>query len=177
MGMHMKKNTKLITVIIFLIMILVTFSPYPSTVYAALTDTITVTFDPEGNVSIEVSPSTYDFGTIYTDSSESTTATYFTIWNNGTIDNMFTDIRITSGTTNFTIDDDSEPASDDNYAVKVLQGSVDHNPWIAESTYRDLDDDIDRVGSDNFGITLYISNITSEFSEDGFTITLQGAQS
>jgi hypothetical protein len=172
----MKKN-KVLSSLILLIMFMAAFSPIPYTVYAALTDTITVTFDPQGNVSIEVAPASYDFGSIYTDSSEATTSTYFTFWNNGTIDNMFTDIRITSGTTNFTIDDDSPPVADDNYAVKVLQGSVDHNPWIAESSYRDLDDDLDLSGSDNFGIQLYLSNTTSDFDEDSFTITLQAAQS
>lgn len=152
-------------------------APISINVLAATTDTIVVTFDPSGNISIEVYPPTYDFGSMYAVSNESTTADYFTIWNNGTTDNMVTDIRITGSPAAFTIDPDSIPIGNDNYALRVLQGSVSAAPWVTEAGYTEIDSDIDLTGSDDFGLNLYISNITADHAQQTLTITLQGATS
>jgi hypothetical protein len=162
---------------IITLLIFVAFAPLPSTVYAATTDTIDITFDPEGNVSIEVSPTSYAFGTVWAgDSKPTSTHSYFTIWNNGTIDNMFTDIRISNGAADLSLDDDSVPSSDNYYSIRVLQGSVSENPWLA-TTNRDLDGDLDRSGSDNFGLRVYIAEITQDWNSQSVEITLTAAQS
>ena len=169
---------KILSIGLILIMLaFASLAPASINVMAATTDTISITFDPSGNISIEVAPSTYDFGSFWSYSNESTTSSYFTIWNNGTVDNMVTDIRITGSPADFTVDPDSPPVTDDYYALKVLQGSVSANPWVTEAGYTEIDSDIDRSGSDNFGLTLYISNITADHAEQTITVTLQGATS
>jgi hypothetical protein len=155
--------------------IFATFAPISITVLAADSDDITITFNPAGNVSIDVSPGYYNFSTIYASSSKLTTTSYFTIWNNGTINNMDTDATISTKPANFNIDADSPPTGNDKYALLALQGSISSAPWFDEApTYVNLDSDIDMGGSDTFGLRLYISNVTSNFTWQTMVVTLRG---
>ena len=68
------KKTLMIGLILVMLMI-ASFSPVTINVLAATTDTITIEFDPQGNISIDVSPGTYNFSTFWSNTSESTTGT------------------------------------------------------------------------------------------------------
>jgi len=170
------KKTLMIGLILVMLMI-ASFSPVTINVLAATTDTITIEFDPEGNISIDVSPGTYNFSTFWSNTSESTSGTYFTMWNNGTVDNMQTDIQITASPASLTIDEDSVPIADDNYALYLIGGTASGvNAWVRESTTIQLDSDLDRTGTETFGFTLYLSNITANHTWQSMTITLTGSQ-
>ena len=163
---------------IVIMMLFATFSPIPiSIVKAATTDTIEITFDPQGNISIDVSPNNYNFSSFWSYSNESTTGTYFTMWNNGTIDNMVTTIQITDSPADLTVDEDSPPVADDNYALYLIGGDASGiDNWILESTTIQLDSDLDRAGTKTFGFTLYMSNITANHTWQSMNLTLTGSQ-
>ncbi|UCB58625.1 MAG: hypothetical protein JSV67_08505 [Thermoplasmatales archaeon] len=173
----MKIKKTLMIGLILIMLVVVSFAPVSITVIAATTDTITIEFDPQGNISIDVSPGTYNFSTFWSYSDESTGGTYFTIWNNGTADNMQTDIQITGSPASLTIDEDSEPTADDNYALYLIGGTASGiNAWVKESATIQLDSDLDTTGTETFGFQLYISNITANHTWQSMTLTLTGSQ-
>jgi hypothetical protein len=174
MGCKLETKKILMIGLVIAVMIFATFAPIPITVLAADSDTITITFDPQGNVSFDVSPGSYNFSTIWAGSSKATTVSYFTIYNNGTTNNMTTDIMITDDPNNLAVDEDSPPTGNDAYALRVLAGSVSDTPWVKESGYVDLDSDIDQGGSNNFGLRLYVSNLTQNFTWQTMVVTLRG---
>lgn len=163
--------------LILSMLVLTSITPVSITVRAATTDTITITFDPQGNISIDSSPVEYNFSTFWSYSNESTGINDFTVWNNGTVDNMQTDIQITASPASLTIDEDSAPVSDDNYALYLIGGTASGvNAWVKESTTIQLDSDLDRAGTKTFGFTLYLSNITANHTWQEMTLTLTGSQ-
>ena len=157
------------------LVLLAPFAPTTITVFAATSDMITITFDPQGNVSIDVAPDTYNFTQVWAYQNDSTTEHYFTLWNNGSAENMLTEIRITSKPAGLVTDNNSVPDGDDEYSLKVIQGSVSDAPWIPQSTYVQLDDDLDTTGDDTFGLSLYLSNITTNLTWQTINITLRGS--
>ena len=160
--------------LVLFLMVFATCAPMSITVWAGTTDTITLTFDPMGNISIEVAPESYDFGTIWASSGKPTASNYFTIWNNGTINNMDTDILITDDPDDLAVNETAPPGGVDYYSLLVLQGSVSAAPWVKESDWSDLDSDIDMGGTDNFGLCLYISNISQNWTQQTMVVTLMG---
>ena len=174
--MEIKKISKICLVLSLLA--IASFSPVSINVLAATTDTITITFDPQGNISIDVSPASYNFSTFWSDSNETTTGTYFTMWNNGTVDNMITDIQITTSPADLTVDEDSPPTADDNYALYLIGGTASGvNAWVLESGTIQLDSDLDLSGTETFGFKLYLSNITANHTWQTMELTLTGSQS
>ena len=158
-------------------MVGISFIPVEKQLVKAV-NTITIEFDPDGNVSLDVSPSFYNFSTIYGDSSKTSGGTTFTIWNNGSEDNMVTDLQITGSPSDLTIDEDSHPSSNDNYALYLIGGTASGvNAWCKESTTIELDSDLDLSGTETFGFNLHISSLTSNYSWQSMTITLTGAES
>ena len=174
----MKIKKILMTALVISILSITSFSPVSITVLADTTDTITITFDPQGNISIDVSPESYNFSTFWSYSNESTTTAYFTLWNNGTVDNMLTDIQITANSPgDLTCDEDSIPTTDDYYALNLTGGTATGiNHWVKESAAIQLDSDLDKSGTKTFGFTLYLSNITANHSWQTLTVTLTGYQ-
>ena len=154
--------------------IFATFAPISITVLAADSDTITITFNPAGNISIDVYPGSYNFSTIWAGSSKATTVTYFTVYNNGSIGNMVSSIEVTDDPENLAPDEDSPPTGNDAYALRVLAGSVSDTPWVKESGWAQLDSDIDKGGSDQFGLRLYVSNLTQNFTWQHMVVTVRG---
>jgi len=158
--------------------VIASFTPVSINVLAGTTDTITITFNPEGNISIDVWPETFNFTDFWSSSYEHTGATYFTLWNNGTVDNMVTDIN-TSATTeegDLTLDEDSVPTADDNFALYLAAGGTASGieNWVTASGI-ELDSDLDRSGTETFGFTLYLSNITADHPYQTLVVTLTGA--
>ena len=172
MGCNMKK----ILMIGLVISILIGLAFVPSDKQSVKAGyTITITFDPDGNVSLDVSPATYAFGTLYANSSEGTTATYFTIWNNGSMDDMQTDLQINTSPAALTVDEDSVPAAMDNYALWLDKGTVSSaEAWCKESDWIELDSDLDTTGTETFGFTLYIYGISANHSQQTLVIDLTG---
>jgi len=174
----MKIKKILMIALVTSILSIASFSPISITVLAGTTDTITITFDPQGNISIDVSPETYDFSTFWSYSDESTGGTYFTLWNNGTVDNMQTDIQITTSPANLCVDYNNTPTADNYYGLNLTGGTATGiNYWVQEDATIQLDSDLDRSGTKTFGFTLYLSNITVDHAEQTLVVTLTGSQS
>ena len=157
------------------IMLLATFGPMPMKVaQAALTDTIRITFDPSGNVSIDISPDDYNFSSFWSFSNDSTPTDHFTMWNNGTVDHMQTTIQVTDSPESLTIVE-KQPTADDNYGL-YLTGAVSNNGnWLKESSTIVLDSDLDRAGTETFGFILYMSNITTNHYWQSLNLTITGS--
>ena len=173
----MDKKKILMIALVVSILSIASFSPVPITVLAATTEDITITFDPQGNISLDVSPEVWNLSIVWSNSSESTGGTHFTLWNNGSV-NMQTDIQITSNTPgDLTIDDTGIPTTDNYYALNLTGGTASGiNHWVKESATIQLDSDIDASASDTFGFTLYMSNITANHTWQTLVVTLTGSQ-
>ena len=172
------KIKKILTIaLVTSILSIASFSPISITVLAATTDTITITFDPQGNVSLDVFPEEWNLSTVWSYSNESTTNNYFTLWNNGTVD-MQTDIQITTSPANLCVEYNiSEPTTDNYYALNLTGTTISgKNHWVQELAAIQLDSDIDASASDTFGFTFYLSNITTNHSWQTLVVTLTGSQ-
>jgi hypothetical protein len=167
---------KILTIaLVISILSIASFSPISITVLAGTTETITIEFDPQGNISVDVNPETYNFSTFWSYSNESTTSTYFTLWNNGSVD-MQTDIQITTSPSALDVDESDVPTADDEYALYLIGGTASGiNNWVQENATIQLDSLLDIAGTESFGFTLYMSNITSNHSWQTIVTTLTGS--
>ena len=136
-------------------------------------NSINIDFDPDANVTLDVAPNFYNFSQIYYNSSKATLYTYFTIWNNGTADNMSTDIQITTSPNNFTVGEDTKPTAEASYGLLLKGGTADGaNQWLGESGTNDLDNDTDVGETATFGFILQVTWGNTNFSWQTIGLTL-----
>ena len=108
MGKRMKID-KLYVYVVTTLMICIALSPV---IMAATEDQITVTFDPDGQIDIDVSPETLAFGSVQADNSEESTQT-LTLYNNGTLSMQTTcETNVTTDEGNMECDGDGTPSQD-----------------------------------------------------------------
>jgi len=173
------QDKKLVMIgLVVMMMIFDSFLPVSKIVLADDTDTVDIIFKITGNITIVVSPSSYNFSTIYANSSESTSNTEFTIWNNGTVDNLTIDIRITTSPSNpvLTCSESGPPTETDSYALLGLKGTIEKTPWYKESDWENLDTDLVKGHPETFGLKLYAGNISSmNTSWETLTITYRAS--
>jgi hypothetical protein len=168
-------NRKKLAIGLLTIMLFALVTPIPMTkVFAGTTDTLEATFDPKGNISIEIGPQTYDFGEIWALSWRNTTGTTFTIFNNGSVA-MDTDFNISKNGTNFLLDNTGACSSDDEYAVYT--SGLDSDGWLDSVALggATFDTNIGPDASKSFDLHLKIGDITENFGDETFTITAQGS--
>jgi len=168
-------NRKKLAVGLVILMLFALITPIPmTTVFAETTDTLVCTFDPKGNISIEIAPSTYDFGEIWAISWINTSGNTFTIYNNGSVA-MDTDFNVSVNATNFTLDNTGACSSDNEYAIQT--NGLDTDGWLDTAPLggATFDQDITSDTSKGFDLRLRIGDITQNFGEDTFTITVQGS--
>jgi len=169
--------SRILKICLVLCMLVLAFVSPPDIMKVSAGNTVTVTFDPDGNVSLDVWPATYDFGTIYANSSKATTGTYFTLANNGSVNGMFTDALITSGAAAMTLYDGVCIDAGNNYYSINASGTISNQTFLHTSDSRDFDDNLAKGGTKTFGLTLYISNLTTNLTQRTVTITLTAATS
>ena len=80
--MGCKMEIKKINVILVVTIIFAAFTPH---VLSATTDDLIITFDPDGEIDIDVNISQYDFGSIQANTWTNTSGGTFTLYNNGTV--------------------------------------------------------------------------------------------
>ena len=173
----MKINKILMIALVASILSIASFSPISITVLAGTTDTITITLDPQGNISLDVFPEEWNLSTVWSYSNESTTNNYFTLWNNGTVD-MQTDIQITTSPALLHVEYNiSEPTTDNYYALNLTGATISgKNHWVQELVAIQLDSSIVASASDTFGFTFYLANITANHTWQTLVVTLTGSQ-
>jgi hypothetical protein len=167
-----KRDIFLIITVLMLIFAIIT----PSITMAA-DDTIHVTFDPSGSVTLDVSPQELNFSTVNANSNEESSTT-FTIWNNGTI-SMKTECETNTTTDegNLSCDGDGTPGYD-NFSLRFTSTTMDgNNEYISNSSASKttLDNSLAAAGSDTFKITIYLGYLNDDFGWQTTTVNFTGS--
>lgn len=137
---------------------------------------ISVTFNPEGVVDIDVTPKTYDFGSVQVGAWKNTTANYFTIYNNGTL-SMDTQFKTnaTTDSTSLTLDDNGAPGND---AYSFRTSGLDNDGYITAAYGVEQDTGIAASTNKVCGLCLNMGNsISQNWTSQRTTIYLQGSLS
>jgi len=137
---------------------------------------ISITFDPDGSVDIDVTPKSYDFGAVLAGTWENTSGSEFTLFNNGTI---AMDTQIKSNATTDSAEMSLENAgSPGNNEYSIYTDNLDADGYITNAYGGDLDSALAASGSKGFDLHLNIgSSLSSNFSAQRTTIFLQGSVS
>lgn len=165
--------------LIVVLLFIASAAPISINVWAggSTTDTIVITLNPIGNVSIEVAPAAWAIGNMWAVSKATSGANHYTIYNNGTVD-MQTVIQKTSTDQDIAIDEAGIwPGADNQYTIMVRADSNCENKGFnvrGAAGNNSLDTDIDPNQSDTFGLQLRLSNITNDWASQTITITLTG---
>ena len=142
----------------------------------AASNIIMVTFDPDGNVSLDVYPNTQAFGTVYIGFSNYTTAnTKFTLYNNGT-GPVDTTAEVTGTAANMVLQDYAGVYGSNTYGLRILQGTATNSTWIVSSEYRILSNDTTGGGGTaTFGMQLMTGpTMSSNWTTQFLNITILG---
>lgn len=144
-------------------------------VLAASEDSVIITFDPEGDIDIDVSLASYNFTNVTANEWKNTSGGTFTLYNNGS-NIMDTQIKTNATTeeTDMTLDGTGTPETDE-YSIYIK--SLD-NPGFVTSAYgSNFDDDLGSNDNKFFDICLLIgTNLTANHSWQTTTIYFQGSQ-
>ena len=93
---------------------------------------ISITFDPDATIYIDITPKTYDFGSVHVGQLENSTGSTFSLYNNGTI-SIDTQIKTnaTTDSTLLTLDVDGSPATDAySFRTSGLDKRSIHYDWV-----------------------------------------------
>lgn len=176
MGCKMKnkldiyKTKKIVLICLISAMWITTLTP----IVLADETSISITFDPDGSVDIDVTPKSYAFGVIQAGDWKNTTGSTFTIYNNGTIA-MDTQIKSNASTdsTQMTLDIDGNPGTD---AYSIFTDNLDTDGYITTAYGADFDSALLGGGSKGFDLHLNIGDyLSSNFTTQTTTIYLQGS--
>ena len=175
--MGCKMNKIFVIGLVLGMLVCFSFAPMERQVVKGANTNIEITFNPDGNVSLYVSPDSYNYTIIYANSTKTTpTFTYFTIWNNGSAENMNVDAQITDDPDDMIIDSSGPPDAIDEYSMQIRSAtcSGDLN-WLNNGGTVELDNDLDTAGSKSFGLDLYIWGLAANYSWQSLNITLVGS--
>jgi len=174
--MGCKMEIKKIITLLITTMILVAFTPY---VLAATEDSIIITFDPDGDIDIDVNNLTYNFSTIQANSYKETSGGWFLLWNNGTV-SMNTEIK-TNGSTDegdMKLNLSTAAPGTDEYSI-LISGLNTFDQYVntSYSLYGNYSTDLLPNDNDAFDIRLTIgTNLSANHSWQTTTIYFRGYQ-
>lgn len=153
----------------YFLIVLVLITPM---VLGATWDTVTVTFDPTGNIDLDVAPETAAIGSITAGSSAGTGAADYTLYNNGTV-TMDTQIKTNSTTdsASLTLDPDGSP-TEDNYSIQTSGNCP--NQYITSSNVA-WKQDLSGGSSETFGFTVYLGTISQDWPSQTTTVNISGS--
>jgi hypothetical protein len=170
----MEKKKILMVGLVVVMMVFASFPNISKIVLADSTDTVDIIFQIKGNMSIDVSPNSYNFSVVWANTMRNTSDTEFTIWNNGSVDGLAIDVRITTPPS-LDCSEAGPPTVTDSYALLGLKGTVDNTPWYKESGYVALHAALDKGDPQTFGLRLYAGNVSVNTSWETMTITYRGS--
>ena len=157
-------------------MILVAFTPY---VLAATEDTVIITFDPQGDIDIDVNISAYNFSGILANTFKETSGGWFLLWNNGTV-NMNTEIRTNGSTDEGDMDLNLSTAAPgtDEYSILITGlNTLDQYVNNTYGFYGNYSTNLLPNDNDAFDIRLTIgTNLSANHSWQTTTIYFRGWQ-
>ena len=147
-------------------------------VMAATEDNLVISFDPDGEIAIDIHNATYAFGSAVSETWTNTSASYFTLYNNGTVA-MDTEIK-----TNETTDPPSDMSlnlsgvapGQDEYAIKVVGLTIEQYLNSTYALYGEYDQSLNPDDSKQFGLCLFLGNLSANHSVQNTTIYFRGTQ-
>jgi hypothetical protein len=154
-----------------LLLFLSTFSPL---ILAATEDNVRVTFNPDGNIDIDITPASYDFGSTVAGVWTNSSGSYFTLYNNGTVP-MDTQIRTNATTeeTDMTLNTTGSPGLDE-YSFNT--SGLSNDMWFPSSYGLESDTSLASGSSKGFDICLLIgTSLSANHSTQNTTIYFQGS--
>jgi hypothetical protein len=172
--MGCKMEIKKINVILVVTIILAALTPH---VLAATTDDLIITFDPDGEIDIDVNISQYDFGSVQANEWTNTTGGTFTLYNNGTV-SMDTRIKTNTSTDEGDMDLNATGVApvQDEYAI-YIEG-LDLEQYLRDSYIQYFDLVLLPQDSKVFDVCLLIGvNLSANHSQQTTTISFEGSQS
>ena len=161
--------------ILITFIILAGFTPL---VWAATEDTVIITFDPDGNIDIDISYSSYNYSTVYANTWANTSGGYFTLYNNGSVP-MDTEIKTNSttdpvGSGQMSLNATGVPPSTDEYAIYIED--LDFPGYLTTAYGVDFDQGLNPLDSKTFDICLLLGvNLSANHSWQTSTIYFQGS--
>jgi hypothetical protein len=168
-----KINSKILFALLVTFILVATTAPI---VLAATEDTVIITFDPDGNIDIDISYSSYNFSSVSTNTWANTSAGYFTLYNNGSVP-MDTEIKTNASTDegNMNLNASGVPPGTDEYAI-YIDNNLDFPGYLTTAYGTYFDQGLASSDSKTFDICLLIGvNLTANFSWQTTTIYFQGS--
>jgi len=168
---------KKIYVVLVTSIIVAAFTPL---VLAASEDSVIITFDPNGDIDIDVSLASYAFGGVNANSWRNTTGGTFTLYNNGTVA-MDTQIKTNAttdpaGAGSMSLNASGVPPGTDKYAIYI--NGLDVGNYLTTAYSLEFDQGLLPADSKTFDICLRLgTNLSANFSSQTTTIYFQGSQS
>ena len=150
--------------------------PPPDNMRVSAATVIAVTFDPDSNLTIDVWPTSYDFGAVYMDSNFSTPANKFSIANNGT-GAVNTTIQMTGTAVDMTLVTGAYVITGNNkYGLHMVAGTISNSSWVMSSTTEILTNNIGGGGTtQTWKMVLYTGpSLTMNFSKQFTNLTVVG---
>ena len=143
-------------------------------VLAASEDSVIITFDPEGDIDIDVSLANYSFGSVISGLWTNTTGGTYTLFNNGTV-SMNTQIKSNATTDegNMTLDTDGNPPMD-NYSFYTI--GFDNDDYITTAYSANFHLSLSASDSKTFDLGLNLGNLSANHTVQTTTIYFQGNQ-
>jgi hypothetical protein len=146
-------------------------------VIAATEDHLIITFDPDGDIDIDVNISAYNFSTIVVNQYKNTTGGFFTLYNNGTVA-MDTQIKsnATTDEADLSLNASGVAPGLDEYAIKIE--GLDVENFVTTAYSLEFDTNLAPSSSKTFDIGLQLgSSLSANHSWQTTTISFQGSQS
>ena len=175
--MGCKMKLKKIFVLFVTSIILAGFTPL---VLAATEDSVEISFDPDGDIDIDISLASYNFSSIQANQWENTTGGVFTIYNNGTV-SMNTQIKTNAttdppGSGDMSLNASGVAPGQDEYAIYI--DGLDVGNYLTTAYGLEFDTNLLPDDSKTFDICLLLgTNLSANFSWQTTTIYFQGSQS
>jgi hypothetical protein len=143
-------------------------------VFAATEDTVIITFNPTGDIDIDVNISHYNFSNVVAGIWTNTTGGTFTLYNNGTIP-MDTEIRTNASTDegDMNLNQSGVAPNVDEYAI-YIEG-LDFENYLNSSYTIEFDQSLDPSDSKTFDMCLLLGNISANHSWQTTTVYFRGS--
>ena len=171
--MGCRMENKRIYVFLISMMLLAVSTPL---VIAVTEDDLIITFDPDGDIDIDVNLTSYNFSSITVNQAKNTTGGTFTLYNNGTV-SMDTQIKTNASTdeNDLNLNASGTPPGQDEYALSIE--GLDVDGYLTSSYGLEFDQALAPSTSKTFDVGLLLgSSLSANHSWQTTTISFQGSQ-
>jgi hypothetical protein len=165
-------NNKIIFTILVSFILIMTTTPI---ILAASEDSVVITFDPNGDIDIDVNLGFYNFSSVIAGMWANSTGGTFTLYNNGSVP-MDTQIKTnaTTDSTELSLNASGVPPQQDEYAIYI--DGLDVENYLTTAYNLEFDQGLASNDLKTFDICLLLGvNLSANFSWQTTTIYFQGS--